>query len=74
VSQILNIAKIESSATKLTFDEKSSKSLSLAIRKAEEAARRVKVDGAGENAAEYLSADAARVDIMMELKEVILLR
>ena len=74
MSRILNIAKIESSATKLTFDEKSSKSLSLAIRKAEEAGRRVKVDGAGENAAEYLSADAASVDIIMELKEVILLR
>jgi len=59
---------------KETFDEKSSKSLSLAIRKAEEAARRAKVDGAGENAAEYLSADRASVDIIRGLKEVILLR
>lgn len=68
------MAKIESSAIKLTFDEKSSKSLSLAIRKAEETVRRVMVDCAGENAAEYLSADAASVDIIMELKGVILLR
>jgi hypothetical protein len=44
--------------------------LSLAYR-AEEAARRAKLEDAGEKAAEYLSADAARVDIMSELKDVI---
>ena len=54
----------------LTFDEKSSKSLSLAMRKLEETARRATVEGAGENAAAYLSAEAARVVIIRELKDV----
>jgi hypothetical protein len=51
------------------LDEKSSKSLSLAINKLEEATRRAIVDGAGEKAAEYLSAEAAREVIMRELKD-----
>ena len=58
-----------SSNSTLTLDEKSSKSLSLAMNK-EEAARRARVEGAGEKAAEYLSADAASVVIMRELKDV----
>jgi fatty acid-binding protein DegV len=52
------------------LDEKPSKSLSLAMRKLEEAARRAMVEGAGEKAAEYLSAEAAREVIMRELKDV----
>jgi hypothetical protein len=51
------------------LDEKPSKSLSLAMRKLEEAARRAMVEGAGEKAAEYLSAEAAREVIMRELKD-----
>jgi hypothetical protein len=53
------------------LDEKSSKSLSLAINKLEEATRRAIDDGAGEKAAEYLSAEAAREVIMRELKDAI---
>lgn len=56
----------------LTFDEKSSKSLSLA-RKLEETARRAIAEGAGEKAAEYLIAEAARVVIIRELNVVMVL-
>ena len=39
------------------------------MRKLEETARRAMLEGAGENAAAYLSAEAARVVIISELKD-----
>ena len=53
---------------KLTLEEKSSKSLSLAIRRLDDMARRANVGEAGWNAAAYLSADIATVAIIVEAK------
>jgi hypothetical protein len=66
----LDNVKFKLDIIELTFDEKSSKSLSLARN---DETRRAKVEGAGEKAAEYLSADAARVVSMTELKEVMVI-
>lgn len=59
--------RIQRPAAQLTFEEKSSKSLSLAIRRDDDdTARRAKEGEAGENAAAYLSADNATEAIIME--------
>lgn len=52
----------------LTLPEKSSKSLSLAIRRPDDMARRANVGAAGWNAAAYFSADKATAAIIVDEK------
>jgi hypothetical protein len=65
------VINIQRSNYTLTLDEKSSKSLSLAILIDEAAARRAKAGEAGEKADEYLSAERANKVIIEEEKGAI---